>query len=270
LLTLLACICFGTALFGKPAQNVVQFKVAPSQLKPNKSYILMRSNHAKAGLSSLRHTFLKEPSKDEIAAYYAAKQVAFEQARPNLMKQAEQDPKNYPVPTIDNFNFTYDAIQNVFSVDTSNFIEGGEERTVLIEVDPGTYILYGASERALLTCNCLGTVKFVADAGVITNIGSLYLGEVHKKSDLPQLEDNRGKSMGVYHIILGQAVVPATSQSPVPESLKNLPIVAAKFKAVGPFVEPGAQGINRLAPIPGVLEYERGRVIDVPTGRVLD
>jgi hypothetical protein len=175
---------------------------------------------------------------------------------PYLIRQAEKEPKRYSKPSIENFSFTHIGAQNIFSVNLGEFFADGEERTYLVEASPGTYVLYGSgASRALLSCNCLGTVKFEAKAGEITNLGALYLDEVHEQSDIPYLEDNRGKSMAVYSVILGQAIVPATSNSQTPSSLKSFPIVPGVYEAVGPFIEPGTVSINRLAPIPGILGH---------------
>jgi hypothetical protein len=268
-LTLLALVFLPAVTIAKTLPNDTQLKIAPTQLKTNKAYLLMRSSKAKSGLINLEHIFLRVPEVAENEAYYSAKKAAFEKELPRLMKQTEKDPKQYPMPTIEKFSFVYDGAQNIFSIDAGDFLEDGDERTFLVEVDPGTYILYGSGQRVLVTCNCLGTVKFGARAGVITNLGSLYLDKVHKPSDVPHLEDNLGKSMFAYQFILGQAVVPAALQSQVPQSLKPLPIALAEYEAVGPFIEPGAGGINRLAPIPGILGYDRGKVINLKTGQVV-
>jgi hypothetical protein len=269
-IALIAFIMTPTVTMAKPLTNDTQFKIAPTQLKPEKAYLLLRSNKAKSGIINLEHIFLRVPTKTEIEDYYSAKKIAFESELPKLTKYAEKDPEHYPKPTIEKFSFVYEGAQNVFSIDAGDFLEDGDERTFLVEVEPGDYVLYGSGQRVLLTCNCLGTVKFNARAGVITNLGSLYLDKVHKSSDIPYLEDNLGKSMFNYGFILGQAIVPATSETPVPPSLKSLPIVSADYNAVGPFLEPGAGGINRLAPIPGILGYDRGKVVDIKTGHIVN
>jgi hypothetical protein len=260
-------------VMAKSLPNVTQFKIAPAQLNPNKAYLLMRTNKAKSGLMSLEHVFLKVPTEADIAAYNTAKKAAFEKALPKLLKQAAKVP-NSRAPTIDEFMFEYDGPSNLFAISTGKFLEDGEERTYFVEVDPGTYVLYGAGSFGLMMCNCLGTVKFDAGAGMITNLGTLYLDKVSEPPEVPHLEDNRGKSMGTYNIVLGQAIVPAPKyNAPFPQSLaKGAPVQVkhADYSAVGPFIEPGAVGINRLAPIPGILGYERGKVIDLKTGQKLD
>jgi len=154
-------------------------------------------------------------------------------------------------------------------VENGKFLEDGGMRTVLLQVPAGTYILYGitAGGRGLVTCNCLGTVSFKAKNGVITDIGSLYADKVHKPSPVPHLEDNLGPQMFQYGFIFGQALVPADGSTAVPPALRGLAIDRAKFDVVGQYYEPGAAGINRLAPIPGILGYVKGRPVDLRTDK---
>jgi len=64
--------------------------------------------------------------------------------------------------------------------------------------------------------------------------------------------------------------VPELAQHPgegVPDGIDAAKVMPARLHAVGTFVEPNSLLINRLAPIPGVLAYDAGRVIDVAGGR---
>jgi hypothetical protein len=58
----------------------------------------------------------------------------------------------------------------------------------LIEVDPTDYIIYGSTDGGdLETCNCLGTVGFHADAGVITDLGTILFDDSDAVSEIPEL-----------------------------------------------------------------------------------
>jgi hypothetical protein len=265
LLVLIASLSFSPAV-ARQADSVVQLRAAPSQLDPTKAYLLLKSSRAKSGLFAIEHVLVRVPSEAEAAAYRAARDEAYRAALPKLQQRA----KDGAVPTVEQFPFVYKGAANAFATKSSDFLVDGDLRTLLIEVPPGTYILYGVSvgSHALATCNCLGTVSFTARPGVITNMGTLYADKVHKPSPVPHLEDNVGPSMFKYGFIMGQAVVPATASSPPPESLRGLSIELADYHAVGLFHETGAQSINRLAPIPGILAYDRGKVMDVRTGQV--
>ncbi|MFT4027212.1 MAG: hypothetical protein QM676_10480 [Novosphingobium sp.] len=261
----LALIVLSTAWTAEAREQEV-FKhlvVAPQHLDSDKAYLLLQSSRVKNGMNAIAHVMLRVPTTAETTAYLAAKQIAYDQALPRLRKAA----KNGPVPTLAEFEFDYRGQVNTFGTDVGKFLLDGEMRTLLIEVPAGEYILYGASTNRywVATCNCLGTVRFKASPGIITFIGALYADQVQGSSPLPNLEDNIAPSTN--NVILGQALVPATTATPVPDSIKPLPRALAEFHAVGLFHEPGAVSINRLAPIPGVLGYERGRPIDLRTGK---
>ena len=236
----------------------------PAALEPGAAYLLLRTSTAKSGLFPIQHVFLRIPSDAELTAYRTAKKAAYDAALPKLTKQA----KGGKVPTIDEFPFEYSGVANTFVAESGKFLEDGEMRTLLLRIPAGTYILYGSTlgKGGLVTCNCLGTVRFVAKAGMVTDIGSLYVDKVHKPSPVPHLEDNLGPQMFQYGFIFGQALVPADGTTPVPAALRALPIERAEFSAVGQYYEPGAGNINRLAPVSGVLRYDKGRPVDVKSG----
>lgn len=249
---------------GQPV-DAVHLRIAPTALTPDRAYLLLRAGKAKSGLYAIEHVLMRVPTPADLDAYRAARAATYAKQLPRLQKQA----KGGAVTPIDQFEFDYKGPANAFATKRSENIDVGDLVTMLIEVPPGTYVLYGTgvSSRLLVTCNCLGTVQFEAKPGIITDMGALYVDKVHGDSPEPYLEDNLGKSMFSYGFILGQAVVPVTAATPVVASLQALPRTPADYHAVGLFREPGAS-INRLAPIPGVLRYDRGRVIDVRTGQI--
>lgn len=241
----------------KDAEGVMNHVALPETLQPDKAYLLFDSSRAKSGIMQITHVLMRVPDQTEIDAYRAAKKAAYEKELPKLTKRA----KGEVVPTLDEYSFSWSGVQNTFALDLGKPL--GDGSTYLVEVPTGTYVLYGISvgSRGLAVCNCLGTVKFDAAGGTITRIGALYADKVHKDSPFEQLEDNLGEKMFSYSFILGQALVPASESDPLPAGIENLPSVVAEFQPVGMFAEPGAASINRLAPIPGVLEYDRGRVV---------
>lgn len=263
LFALLAVLAANDPAVAAPPPGVTQLRTSPSTLAPDRAYLLLRSGKAKSGLFAIEHVLVRAPSASDLTAYRAAREAAYRKELPRLQKQA----KDGPVTSIDEFVFDYKGEANAFATKRSDNIDVGDLVTMLIEVPPGTYILYGTGvgSRGLVTCNCLGTVQFEAKVGIITDLGSLYADKVHGESPEPHLEDNLGKSMFNYGFVLGQAVVPATSATPVVAGLQGLPRVVADYHAVGLFREPGAS-INRLAPIPGILRYDRGKVINERTG----
>lgn len=266
LLGILAALQILIAPQGALAKNekveaAVHLEQAPGALEPESAYILLKASVAKSGLFAVQQVMLREPSEQELADYLAAKNVAYEAELPKLKKAA----KDGPVPTINEFEFDYAGKPNSFVVMVGKFLEDGDMRTILLKVPPGKYILYGVTvgNRGIITCNCLGTVGFSALPGRITHLGSLYSDKVHKDSPLPHLEDELGEQMFQYGFVLGAALVPADANMAVPASLQKMHISPAQLEIIEPFYEPGAPNINRLAPIPGILGYERGQPVDL-------
>lgn len=272
ILALFALALFTLALpiaaSAKDVAGVVPHQVAPATLRQDSAYLLVRVSTAKSGLFPIQPVLLRIPTSAELDAYRTARAAAYDKALPDLVKAA----KGAPVPGVADFAFDYDGPSNSFVVDTKAFLEDGELRTILLEVPVGSYVLYGITlgNRGLVTCNCLGTVRFAARGGVITHVGSIFADKVHKPSPLPHLEDNLGQKMFQYSFIFGQALVPADTSTPVPQGLRSLGIEPARFEVVGEYYEPGAGSINRLAPIPGLLGYDRGRPVDLRTQKAAD
>lgn len=265
LLALSLALTTPVAALAKDNAGVTPLQAAPTALRADAAYVLLRTSHAKSGLFPIQHVMLRIPTAQELDDYRAARKLAYDKALPELTKKA----KDGKVPGIDDFEFDYGGKANSFVIDSGKFLEDGEMRTILLEVPPGEYILYGITMggRGLVTCNCLGTVRFGARAGVITDIGALYADKVHKPSPIPHLEDNVGPSMAQYGFLFGEALVPPDSTTPVPAALHALALEPARFEVVGEYYEPGAGGINRLAPIPGLLGYDHGRAVDLRTGK---
>lgn len=252
-----ALLAFSVPARAADPAGVTNIIAAPTALDPGKAYLLFDSSDAKSGMFRIGHVFMRVPSAAEVEAFLAAKREAYDKDLPRLRKKA----KDGNPPGFEEYQFTWKGAQNTFAVDLGKPL--GDGSTYLLEVPTGTYVLYGVSlgTRGFVSCNCLGTVSFEARPGEITQLGALYADKVHKDSPVPHLEDNLGEQMFQYGFVMGQALVPATEKTPVPPALAGLPLVRARYSPVGMFADPAAPMINRLAPIPGILEYDRGRVV---------
>jgi hypothetical protein len=222
--------------------------------------------------------------------YHAAKRAAFEREEPKLIQQRERriqrnaervaagkaaEPVG-PVPSLETFNFVYGNIVNVQRVDAAHaLVPGRPESIYLVEAIPGDYVLYGVGYEAgpanLHTCMCLGTVGFPAPAGVVTDMGYFLADSVHRISKVPEIraESGFGQTMAGGAILVGATVRPVRSDSTMPDALRGADVRPADYRAIGKFVEPRTAGVNRLVPVPGILDYAQGRVIDVRTGRAV-
>ncbi len=274
----------------KPVRAMVPVLAgAPVTIKPDKAYILFRTERglAKTGIEPV---LLRVPTTDEMTRYDAARQVAFAREEPKLRERRAKvvarkaaadaarkpfDDAIPPEPSLDSFEFAWDGAVNLENVDDGKpYIKGDAQQVYLVEAVPGDYVLYGASfgmglfKPGLHVCFCLGTVGFAAKPGEITDLGH-FLGDVVKmRSRIPELtpESDFGPSSDPFLVLIGGTVRPAAPGLAVPAGLPAAAVKVAEFHAVGRYFNPGAMGVNRLVPVPGVLGYDRGKVIDLRTG----
>jgi hypothetical protein len=226
----------------------------PIQLRTDKAYLLVR-----IGLRGTTQdpVFLREPEPAEIAAFDSARGAAF------AKKGGKGD--------LQSFIFDYQGMPNLFVLSHRKALAADKEQaTVLAEVMPGRYVLYGqAFGGFIFQCNCLGTVGFDAPAGVVTDLGSYLSDRADKLSVYPELasETNIGPTARMDFLLFVSGLVPARANGAVPGGVDHAMVRPAVLHAVGPYVDPNVMHINRLAPIPGVLRYDGGQVIDVASGQ---
>jgi len=246
-------------------------------LRPDRAYILFRSPRPD-GVVPNSPVFLRIPNEDELNRYRESRSRAFAEAQPQLLQRYRAElargGRSGPPPSLETFNFTHDGAHNVDFVDIGRpFLRGRPESTFLVETVPGDYVLYGMrygnGSGGLHLCMCLGTVGFRAAPGVITDLGYFLSDRVDRPSPLSELRAESGFGPSSYGMLIlaGATVRPVQPTSSMPEALRSLTVRPAAYRAVGRFVEPRAAAINRLAPVPGILDYRSGRVIDLATGR---
>lgn len=249
-------------------------------LRPDRAYLLFRLPQP-PGVYPNQPIFLRIPTADEMSRYLAARRAAFATAEPRLMREyqnrlqrrrspSDPEPRR---PSLETFEFRYSATRNMNFVDFNDEYWGRiPERVYLIEALPGDYVLYGLMGwgGGIGVCMCLGTVGFSAEPGVITDLGYFLSDLVRAESALPELraESGFGPSSGD-PTLTGATVRPPRADSTMPPTLRSLPIRSVQYRAIGRFIEPRTYLINRLAPVPGVLDYRDGRVIDVASGQMV-
>jgi hypothetical protein len=260
----------------KQASGVVSIRAgAPVTIAADKAYILFRTSRFKSGEFSVQPVFLRVPGEQELAEYRAAKQAAFDKDLPKLMKHYEASHGKEPKPDIEDYGFTDKDHGNVFTVGSGTALEDAPaQRTFLVEVPAGKYVLYGLgiATAAVGTCFCLGTVSFHAEPGIVTDLGTILVAKASDTSEESELRDvtGLGKSVNFGYYLFSAAVRPATAATAAPGAIPADRRRAAGYHAVGPFLQPGAIHVNRLGPIPGVLRYDAGKVVDVKSGEVLE
>jgi hypothetical protein len=262
----------------------------PISIRPDRAYILFRSFRPD-GAPSVEPVLMRIPQAEELERFAAARHAAFVRAEPGLIRQREAQlrrnaemrsqgrvPREPDPPPVSEqgFNFVYEDIHNLQAVDQSRpLVPGRPESVHLVEVVPGDYVLYGLSYgkgiSQLYVCLCLGTVGFTARPGVVTDLGTFLGDTVERVSSIPELraESGFGQSTTSIFRLLGAAIRPPVPGIPVLDLLRNADVRPVEYRAIGRFVEPRALAVNRLPPIPGVLDYDNGRVVDVASGRAV-
>lgn len=128
----------------------------------------------------------------------------------------------------------------------------------LIAVDPGVYRLYGevtqTQNGTAGACYCMGSVRFEAKAGEITDMGEI----VAAPADQQGVATAEGFRLG--HFV---TVAPWSASMRSPAQFASLRVTPAELRAAGKMANFFGIAITRLAPIPGVLDYRRDEVIDL-------
>jgi hypothetical protein len=255
-LALFAVLGAAVAASAQDGPNFQHFRdgaaVVPSA---GKAYLLIRMPEQSVS-TKLQPVFLRKPSQAELAAYRAAKQEAHTKAG------AKAGP-------IESFAFEYPGATNLFQIENGkSYTREGKDRIFVIAVEPGDYVFYGLGfNKFLWQCNCLGTVSFTAKPGQITDLGAILIDLAWEPSAFPELAEDAdlGKKMRQDYAMFAAGIRPATGKTVLPQ-LTSLVVAPAEYRAVGSFREPARLLANRLAPIPGVLAYDAGSVIDARTG----
>ncbi len=248
-----------------------QFKAGEMiELRADRAYILLRLD---TDLSKFGADILRVPQAAEIAGYEAAKRKEYDAALAKAQAKLAKNPKDKSVekfPSYADFSFAYEGRPNLFELTPhKSLLTVAKLVTVLAEVTPGEYVIYGEGYAGFLyQCFCLGTVGFTAKPGAVTDLGTMLFAKAWEPSPIPELagEVDLGRSAVMDYGLFAVALRPASTGDAQPPGVDTAKIIKAQFQAVGPFVETNTVQINRLAAMPGVLGYREGRVIDERRG----
>jgi hypothetical protein len=238
-------------------------------LDPAQGHILLRSPNQRALY------LMKMPSAEDQATYDALKAEAFADARKKYEKKlasyeaavkqraagtAQVSVPDKPVePTEAGFEFTpFGLLASVAIGPLYRFAKGdGGASTYLHAATPGRYRIYGpisaAGNGAMIgACYCLGSVSFEVKAGEVTDISALAMLPAEETPDgVPQVA---GK-------MKDGAVLP-----PVDPRLASATVTPARFSPVGKSPNYFGLAITRMPAVPGVMRYDRDRVVDLTGG----
>ena len=153
------------------------------------------------------------------------------------------------------------------------FSKKGEELTFILPAKPGTYVVgavgwVGGAYAFLGNCLCLGTVKFEAKPGVITDLGTFTAARDDIPTTIPQLQKYVRATDTIDPVPVITLLQPFADGMSVPAEVSSLPKSAADYRAAGSFPNYFGAIVDRLPPIPGVLDYDKdGRVVDLNAAR---
>jgi hypothetical protein len=247
---------------------------------PQRAYIFYRSSER------LDLRFMKEVDAAELSAWQAERAEAFERARsraerriaawdrmtPDCRGNGRNTPQcqgrgDRPEPvTNENFAFPAPEQDNFVTVmGGRQFTRGDGDNSYFIAVEPGSYVLYGQltglpQGPAVGTCLCMGSVRFEARAGEIVDLGTIRY---------PRIEADAARDDARWYgpdRLSTLQLMPPTPSLAVPDRLAGRPLVRASFRAADKMPNYFGVTIDRLPAIPGVLGYDRDRVIDEAAG----
>lgn len=134
----------------------------------------------------------------------------------------------------------------------------GAISTYLQSITPGRYRLYGPVSSipngSVGICYCMGSIGFEVKAGEVVNLG-IAGSETFVYDATQTAEDSFSRQPPIF--------VARTESMQVDARLKDAPIVPATFFPVGKLPNFYGVLVSRVAPMPGVIAYQRDRIIDL-------
>jgi hypothetical protein len=260
-------------------------------LDPAKSYMIVQTN-SDSSMFSFPLAFVRIPDEADVADYRARRQAALEKAHAKWVKRhaqwkaeftnwyrlsdSEKERSPRPVqpiePTDSNLKFTALDLENMFQVGPFNrFAKRDDRSTFVTAVPPGRYAFYGpvniVQPAGVGTCMCMGTIQFEVKPGEIVNAGMMQINFMSER----ERAKKEGREPPHNDMELPETMNSISWEVPQPGAaidprLASYHIVPAELGAAGRFPNYYGVQIDRLTAIPGVLEYDRDRVVDVKAG----
>jgi len=251
------------------------------QLDPAGAYILLRSP------APVPINLFRIATPEELEEYKSRRSEKFAKAHAKWVKQhdiwaedlaahkkspgAYQHPGEEPVePTDLGFNYPTIDQENLLAFGPLNRFAkaSGGTSTYLQRVWPGRYVVYGSilvnpNGGAVGFCVCMGTVAFDAKPGEIVDVGLVTttndpliapgMLEKAEPADAAGLRDGS---------ITMMRWKPYENSMAIDPRLSAFKVVPAQFKSAGPVPNYYGVQVDRMTAIPGILTYERDKIVD--------
>ncbi|MEE4206123.1 MAG: hypothetical protein V2I39_07520 [Erythrobacter sp.] len=246
-------------------QAVEQLKSSQlPDLAKGKGYILYETVESKYDIF-----FLRSLTETELERFAESRAIALAEARAKAREKRDgaagvSDEDLLPDAE---FRFVDRDIRNLVRLDSGRvFAKDGNRRTYVVEVPPGEYTIFGAGIDGFTsgTCMCMGSVRFRAAAGEITDLGAVLVAPENGKTEIAELAFYRSPEYIERKALpFVMSVRPAKEGDPLPAELAGMTARPANYRAADKMPNWLGMLINRMPPIEGVLAYEADRVIDL-------
>ncbi len=197
-------------------------KVVPAALDPNMGYVLVRLGERSPGLWNI----LTLSAYDEKAEDVRGKGRA----------------KANPVAT--------GADRDVFIAPKAHIAEANNVRTYLTALAPGRYVISASPT----TCFCLGSYQFDVTPGVVTDMGTIFMGPENGTSSwaaLSRLRSSADIEDRAYTVADAVAVYPKVAAMKTPPELSGFQINAAVYLPARGFGNHLGRLLNKALPLAG-------------------
>lgn len=256
-----------------------------AEIATGESYLMVRS----AGGLATSMAFFREADPAEVQDYRARRTEALTKAHAKWVKkhaawasEVESWKKAAPAnrgpapeepvePTEDSFDFPTIEEEQLIAVGPFNRFAKDKTNDLSVyvtKVRPGRYHFYGPmminpNGGAMGTCTCMGSISFEVLPGQITDAGTMHLNLTDawlaaREGKGPKLKDEFDLPAGVTQV----GWVPAGDTTPVDPRLSGFKVTRATFRPSGPYANWYKAQVDRLTAIPGILQYERDRIVD--------
>lgn len=249
-------------------------------LDPAKAHILLRSDGAiplhlmrvpdaqdQANYDRMRAEALAEARRKygkQLAKYESAKRAAAKAPKGDPRARIPEKPVE---PTESNFEFTPFGLLAGVSIGPMNrFAKPDGGMSVYLQaVTPGTYRIYGPlsvmpNGAVFGSCFCMGSVRFEARAGEIVDMGM-----VETKSALAASQDGEGERL----VPLAFRIQPASLAMVIDPRLQGATVRPALYRPAGKLPNYFGLAIGRIPEMPGVMRYDRDRIVDLSNSTTL-
>lgn len=137
---------------------------------------------------------------------------------------------------------------NAFYINPKQFFAENEGfRAYLIQIPSGQYVIGGTET----TCFCWGSKQFYAKAGVVTNVGTIYIAREDGTSawtDLATLHSSPDILNRGYTVADAMKITPPTEDVVVPDVISKLPIISVTYEDASGFGNHYGRLVNKMLP----------------------